>query len=73
MGRPRPLFTIFWFFSNTNFTEKAVYFSGIQTPIIGAEGGHADHLTTTTHGQFQTILFGHLGLQFDSWPAGTIE
>ena len=27
--------------------RKTVGFSGIQTRIVGAEGEHADHLTTT--------------------------
>ena len=42
------LFCLFSFFSNTNFTEKTVGFSRIRTQIVGVEGGHADHLTTTT-------------------------
>ena len=46
MGQPRPLF-VFLFFSNTNFTEKTVDVSGIRTRIVGLEGKHADHLTTT--------------------------
>ena len=41
-------FCLFSFFSNTNFTEKTVGFSGIQTRIVGVEGDHAEHLTTTT-------------------------
>ena len=45
MGQPRPLFFIF---SNTNLTEKTVGISGIRTRIVGVEGEHADHLTTTT-------------------------
>ena len=28
--------------------QKTVGFSGIQTQIVGVEGEHADHLTTTT-------------------------
>ena len=39
---------IFSFFSNTNFTGKTVDVSRIQTRIVGIEGEHADHLTTTT-------------------------
>ena len=38
----------FFFFSNTNCTEKTVGFSGIRTQIVGIKGEHADHLTTTT-------------------------
>ena len=48
MGQPRPHFCLFSFFSNTNFTETTVGFSGIRTRIIGVEGKHADHLATTT-------------------------
>ena len=47
MGQPRPLFCLFSFFSNTNFTENTVDVSGIQTRIVGVEGEHADHLTTS--------------------------
>ena len=35
-------------FSDSNFTEKTVGLSGIQTRIMGVEGKHADPLTTTT-------------------------
>ena len=48
MGQPRPLLRLFSFFSNTNFTEKTVDVCGIRTQIVGVEGEHADHLTTTT-------------------------
>ena len=45
---PTPaLFGYFGSYSNTNFTEKSVDFSGISTRIVGIEGEHADHLTTT--------------------------
>ena len=55
MGQPWPLFYLFLFFSNTNFTEKTVDVSGIQTRIIGLEGEPADHLTTTTAHNTTTI------------------
>ena len=42
-----PLFCLFSFFSNT-MLQKTVSFSGIRTRIVGIEGKHADHLTTTT-------------------------
>ena len=46
---PNPAsFCLFSFFSNTNFTEKTVVVSGIQTRIVGLEGEPVDHLTTTT-------------------------
>ena len=48
VGQPRPLLCLFSFFSNTNFTEKTVGFSGIQTWIIGVEGKPTDQLNTTT-------------------------
>ena len=41
-------FCLFSFFSNTNFTEKTVGFSEIRTRIVGVEGEHVDHLTTTS-------------------------
>ena len=31
-----------------NIIEKTLGFSGIRTRIVGVEGEHADHLTTTT-------------------------
>ena len=48
MGHARPLFCLFSFFSNTNFTEKMVGVSRIRTRIVRVEGEYADHLTTTT-------------------------
>ena len=36
-------FCLFSFFSNTNFTEKTVGFSGTRTQIARIEGEHADH------------------------------
>ena len=47
MGRLRPLFVYFRYFSNLNFEEKNVGFSGIQTRIVRVEGKHADHFTIT--------------------------
>ena len=47
MGQPRPLFCLFSFFSNTNFTEKTVGVSQIWTWIVRVQGKHADNLTTT--------------------------
>ena len=46
MDQPWPFLFIFVFFSNTNFIEKTVGFSGIRTRIVGLEGEHADRLTT---------------------------
>ena len=48
MGQPWRPFCLFSVFLKTNFTEQAIGVSRIQTRIIGAEGEHADHLTTTT-------------------------
>ena len=42
------------FFTNTTFQKKLVGFSEIRTRIVGVEGKHADHLTTTTA---QLILY----------------
>ena len=53
----RPYFCLFLFFSNTNFTEKTEDVSGIQTRIVGVEGKHADHLTTTTTKSFFSKTF----------------
>ena len=39
MGQPRPLFCLFSFFSITILQKNR---------IVGVEGEHADHLTTTT-------------------------
>ena len=47
MGQPRPLSVYFRSFSNTIYTEKTVGFSETRTRIVGIEGKHADHLTTT--------------------------
>ena len=43
MGQPRPRFVYFRSFSNTNFTEKTVKVSGIQTQIVWVECERADH------------------------------
>ena len=51
-------FCLFSFFSNTNFTEKTVGFSGIQTRIIGVEGEHGDHFTTTTAQRGKSLCIG---------------
>ena len=43
------IFFVFSSFSNANFYRiKTAGFSGIRTGIVGVEGEHADHLTTTT-------------------------
>ena len=47
MGQPWPLFSFFDLL-NTNILEKTVGFSEIRSRIVGVEGKHADHLTTTT-------------------------
>ena len=41
-------FCLFSFISATIVYIKMVDFSGNQTRIVGVEGEHADHLTTTT-------------------------
>ena len=41
-------FFIFVLFKHQFYRKKTVGFSGIQTLIVGVEGEHADHLTTTT-------------------------
>ena len=48
LNGPTPAsFRLFLFFSDTFFTEKTVGFCRIWTRIVGVEGKHADHLTTT--------------------------
>ena len=47
MGQPRPLFVYFRIFQ-TQYYRKIVDFSWFRTRIVGVEGKHADHLTTTT-------------------------
>ena len=41
-------FCLFSFFSNTNFIEKNLDVSRIRTRIVGVEGEHTYHFTTTT-------------------------
>ena len=55
MGLPRPLFVYFWSFEAEILQEKTVSISDIRTWIVGVEGRHADHLTTTTG---QNVLGG---------------
>ena len=47
VGQPRPLFVYFRSFQ-TQYYRKTIGFSRIRTRIVGVEGEHADHLTTTT-------------------------
>ena len=47
MGQPWPLFVYFSSFP-TQILYNTVGLSGIRTRIVGVEGEHADHLTTTT-------------------------
>ena len=48
MGQPRPLFYFRSFHTFHILLKKTVSVSGIRTGIVGKEGEHADHLTTTT-------------------------
>ena len=65
---------LFSFFSNTNFTEKTVSFSGNRTRIVALEGKHVDHLSTTTAKLYLMhrrdlkffLRFGHI-LTLSSW------
>ena len=41
-------FCFFSYFSNTDFKDKIVRFSEIQTLHVGVEGARTDYLTTTT-------------------------
>ena len=51
------LFIVFSFFSNNSLQKKTVSFSRVWTQIVGVEGEHADHKTTTTalRRQYQNI------------------
>ena len=42
------LFLFIFVLFKHNTIEKTLGFSGIRTRIVGVEGEHADHLTTTT-------------------------
>ena len=42
------LFLFIFVLFKHNIIEKTLGFSGIRTRIVGVEGKHADHLTTTT-------------------------
>ena len=44
---PRHLFVYFCSFQD-QFNRKIVDFSGVRTQIVGVEGMHVNHLTTTT-------------------------
>ena len=48
MGHPRPFLFVYFRSFQTIYRIKTVDFSGIRTQIVGVEGEHADHLTTTT-------------------------
>ena len=56
MAQSRPLLVYFHSFKHKCY-RKTVGFSRIQTQIVGVEGEHADHLTTTTAQQFELFLF----------------
>ena len=56
MDHSRPVFALSSFFPSPLYTIKIVDFSGIQTRIIGVDGEHADHLTTTMYLQISSFL-----------------
>ena len=47
MGHARPILVYFCSFQTQILQKNTVGFGGIQIRIIGVEGEHADHLTTT--------------------------
>ena len=59
-------FCFFSYFSNTDFKDKIVRFSEIQTLHVGVEGDRTDHLTTTTAKDlffiFNRLLLGSMTL-----------
>ena len=56
MDHSRPLFALSSFFPSPLYTIKIVDFSGIQARIIGVDGEHADHLTTTMYLQISSFF-----------------
>ena len=46
MGQSQPIFVYLNYFQ-THIVQKNCGLNGIQTRIVGVEGKHADHLTTT--------------------------
>ena len=57
MANPVLFFVYFSFFSNTNITEKTVGFREIWSVIVGVEGEHADHSTTTTQPKINQYFY----------------
>ena len=51
------LFVVYFRSFQTQYYRKTVGFSGIRTQIVGVEGEHTDHLTTTT-AQKQLVTHG---------------
>ena len=56
---PASFFAYFVFFKQI-LQKKTEGVSGIQTRIVGVEGEHADHLTTTTAHYYNPRLFTSL-------------
>ena len=48
MGHARPILVYLCSFQTQILQKNTVGFGGIQIRIIGVEGEHADHMTTTT-------------------------
>ena len=66
VGQPGLFFICFRFFKH-NISEKTVGFSGIGTWIVGVEGEHADHLTTTTARVGFFYLYRILGYKYKNF------
>ena len=52
---PTPASFVYFRSFQIQFYRTTVDFSGIQTQIFRVEGEHADHLTTTTAQELQTL------------------
>ena len=81
MGQSVPLLVYVRSFRQQNL-QKNVHLSGIRTRIIGEEGKHADHLTTTTANCFTYFACLHnlshqcdqmARLFFNIWSLTTME
>ena len=60
MGQPWPLFVGFRSFQKGILQKKTVSFNGFRTWIVGVEGKHTDHLTTTSLAPIQIQIYSEI-------------
>ena len=60
MGQPWPLFVGFRSFQKGILQKKTVGFNGFRTWIVGVEGKHTDHLTTTSLAPIQIQIYSEI-------------